>query len=158
MAGSTIRSKATGWFDIGAIAAALPETAATLLVDHYLTDREAASARVLRVYEPTPAHYHAGCDEYLFILSGRGTFWMADPSSEAEFGPGHLLFFERGTVHALSSILADPVVMLALDTPRRAPDDLIFIDSARGTPASFVAQRRDPEAGAAPRLSADPQA
>src|SRR5258708_17362334 len=32
-------------FDIAKIAATLPETATTLLVDHYLTNREAASAR-----------------------------------------------------------------------------------------------------------------
>src|SRR5215216_1393476 len=39
----------TARFDVAAIAAALPETAQTLLVDTYLTDREAASARVFRV-------------------------------------------------------------------------------------------------------------
>ena len=45
----------TARFDVAAIAAALPETAQTLLVDTYLTDREAASARVFRVYRPDPA-------------------------------------------------------------------------------------------------------
>ncbi|GEP12780.1 hypothetical protein MMMDOFMJ_4587 [Methylobacterium gnaphalii] len=64
----------TGRFDLKAIAAALPDAAETLLVDTYLTDREAASARVFRVYKPTPPHYHATCDEYLYVLSGRGTF------------------------------------------------------------------------------------
>jgi ABC-type glycerol-3-phosphate transport system permease component len=43
-------------FDVKAIAATLPATATTLVVDHYLTDREAASARVFRVYKPTPPH------------------------------------------------------------------------------------------------------
>src|SRR5580700_11974285 len=90
-----------GRFDIAEIAAAFPETATTLLLDHYLTNREAASARVFRVYKPTPAHYHATCDEYLYVFSGRGTFWMEDPTTKAEFAPGNLLFFERGTVHAL---------------------------------------------------------
>ena len=53
----------TGIFDVAALAAALPDSAKTLLVDTYLTDREAASARVFRVYRPTPPHYHATCDE-----------------------------------------------------------------------------------------------
>jgi hypothetical protein len=52
-------------FDIAKIAATLPETATTLLVDHYLTNREDASARVFRVYKPTPPHYHASCDEMI---------------------------------------------------------------------------------------------
>jgi mannose-6-phosphate isomerase-like protein (cupin superfamily) len=64
----------TGHFDIGAIAASLPETATTLLVDKYLTNREQASARVFRVYRPTPPHYHATCDEYLYVFSGEGRF------------------------------------------------------------------------------------
>lgn len=96
---------ATGRFDVRAIAAALPATAERLLADTYLTDREAASARVFRVYRPTPPHFHATCDEYLYVLAGRGTFWMGEAAAEAEFGPGELLFFERGTVHALPSIL-----------------------------------------------------
>src|SRR4029077_19571178 len=96
----------TGRFDVGKIAASLPETATTLLVDHYLTNREAASARVFRVYKPTPPHYHATCDEYLYVFSGRGTFWMGDESTSAEFGPGELLFFKRGTVHAQPKILS----------------------------------------------------
>ena len=92
-----------GRFDITKIAATLPETATTLLV--YLTNREAASARVFRVYKPTPPHYHATCDEYLYVFSGRGTFWMEDESTSAEFGPGELLFFKRGTVHSQPKIL-----------------------------------------------------
>jgi hypothetical protein len=62
----------TGIFDIQSIADSLPDTAVTLLVDRYLTNREQASARVFRVYRPTPAHYHATCDEYLYVFSGRG--------------------------------------------------------------------------------------
>jgi mannose-6-phosphate isomerase-like protein (cupin superfamily) len=130
----------TGRFDLHAIAAALPETAATLLVDTYLTDRPAASARVFRVYRPTPAHYHALSDEYLFVLSGRGTFWMGDESTKAEFGPGELLFFERGVVHAIPDLLAEPVVFFSVDTPRREPTDIIFVNPAEGSAASFMAR------------------
>lgn len=129
-----------GRFDIEAIAAALPATATTMLVDTYLTDRPAASARVFRVYRPTPAHYHEGCDEYLYVLSGRGTFWIGDPADEAAFGPGQLLFFERGIVHALPTLTEEPVVFLSVDTPRREPTDIVFVNPEDGTPATFMAR------------------
>jgi mannose-6-phosphate isomerase-like protein (cupin superfamily) len=132
----------TGRFDIATIAASLPQTATTLLVDRYLTDREAASARVFRVYRPTPPHYHAMCDEYLYVFSGRGTFWMEDESSKAEFGPGELLFFRRGVIHALPDILEEPLVFLSIDTPRRDPKDVIFVNPADGTPDSFIQESR----------------
>jgi mannose-6-phosphate isomerase-like protein (cupin superfamily) len=128
----------TGCFDIAEIAASLPETATTLLVDRYLTNREAASARVFRVYRPTPAHYHATCDEYLYVFSGRGTFWMESPESRIEFRPGQLLFFKRGTVHAMPDILEGPVIFLSVDTPRRDPKDVIFVNPGDGTPESFI--------------------
>jgi len=122
----------TGIFDIKAIADSLPDTATTLLVGKYLTNREQASARVFRVYRPTPAHYHATCDEYLYVFSGKGTFWMRDASTKAEFGPGQLLFFERGTVHAMPELFEHPVVFLSVDTPRREPTDIIFVDPKDG--------------------------
>jgi hypothetical protein len=37
----------TGRFDIARIAATMPETADTVIVDHYITNREAGSARVI---------------------------------------------------------------------------------------------------------------
>lgn len=133
-------SHSTGRFDIREVAASLPGTATTLLVDQYLTDRQAASARVFRVYRPTPPHYHATCDEYLYVFSGRGTFWMKDAATKAEFGPGELLFFERGTVHAMPDIFEEPLVFLSIDTPRRDPKDIIFVNSEDGTPESFIQQ------------------
>jgi len=129
-------------FDLRAIAAGLPETANTLLVDRYLTDRESASARVFRVYRGTPAHYHVNSDEYLYVLSGRGTFWMGDASGQAEFGPGDLLFFRRGVVHALPDLLEEPVVFFSVDAPRRDPKDVIFVDPGAGTPESFIQAQR----------------
>ena len=128
----------SGRFDIAQIAASLPASADTLLVDQYLTNRTEASARVFRVYRATPPHYHATCDEYLFVFSGRGTFWMGDPSTKAEFGPGQLLFFQKGTVHALPDILEEPLVFLSVDTPRRDPKDIIFVNPADGTPETFI--------------------
>ena len=139
-------------FRLDEVAASFPETAETLLLDTYLTNEESASARVFRVYRETPAHYHVGSDEYLYVLSGRGTFWMGDSSNGAEFAAGDLLFFKRRIIHALPKILEAPVVFLAIDTPRRDPKDIIFVNPADGTPESFV---RDRELGgkddAAPR-------
>lgn len=129
-------------FDLRAIAASLPETADTLLVDRYLTDRESASARVFRVYRGTPPHYHRGSDEFLFVLSGRGTYWLSDSSSIAEFGPGDLLFFTRGVVHAMPDLLEEPVVFFSVDTPRREPTDVIFVNPGDGTPEGFVRNQR----------------
>jgi len=137
MAGNS-QSIKSGRFDIAQVAASLPAEADTLLVDHYLTDRAEASARVFRVYKGTPPHYHATCDEYLYVFSGRGTFWMGDASTQAKFGPGQLLFFEKGTVHALPDILEEPLVFVSIDTPRRDPQDIIFVNPADGTPESFI--------------------
>jgi mannose-6-phosphate isomerase-like protein (cupin superfamily) len=125
-------------FDLSEILESFPDTSETLLLDTYLTDETAASSRVFRVYRPTPAHYHAHCDEYLYVLSGKGTFWMGDASNRANFGPGDFLFFRRGIVHAQPDIFEGPVVFLAIDTPRRDPKDIIFVNPEDGTPESFI--------------------
>jgi mannose-6-phosphate isomerase-like protein (cupin superfamily) len=127
----------TAVFDIGKIAATFPATAETMLIDTRLTDEHHASSRVFRVYRPTPAHYHATCDEYLFVISGRATFFLGD-SPHFEVCPGQLIFFKQGTVHGTPEILEEPFVVLAVDTPRRDPRDIIFINPADGTPESFI--------------------
>ena len=99
------------------------------------------SSGAASAYRPTPPHYHATCDEYLYVLSGRGTFWMGDESELAEFGPGTLLFFKKGTVHAMPTITEGPLLVLTVDTPRRDPKDVIFVDPKDGTPESFVRAR-----------------
>lgn len=129
---------AFGRFNLHQIAAAFPASADTLLLDTYLTDQPTASTRVFRVYRGTPPHYHAGSDEHLYVLSGRGTFWMGESHNNGEFAPGDFLFFQRRTVHALPDILESPVVFLAIDTPRRDPKDIIFVNPADGTPESFI--------------------
>jgi mannose-6-phosphate isomerase-like protein (cupin superfamily) len=128
----------SGRFDIAQVAATFPASAETLLVDQYLTNRPEASARVFRVYRPTPPHYHATCDEYLFVFSGRGTVWIGDPATKAEFQPGQLLFFQKGTIHAMPDLLEEPIVFLSVDTPRRDPKDIIFVNPEDGTPETFI--------------------
>lgn len=135
-------------FDVQEIAASLPEQAETLLVDHYMTDEPEASTRVFRVYRGTPPHYHEHSDEYLYVLSGRGTFWMERAENTGEFGPGTLLFFKKRTVHALPEIFEGPVIFLSVDTPRRIPNDIIFVNPGDGTPESFI-RKRDADNGKA---------
>jgi len=125
-------------FDLKAIADAFPPSADSLLLDTYLTNEAAASARVFRVYRGTPPHYHAGSDEYLYVLSGKGTFWMGTAENGGAFAPGDLLFFKRGIVHALPDIVEGPVVFLSVDAPRRDPKDIIFVNRKDGTPESFI--------------------
>ncbi len=136
--GHQAESRESARFDLNEIAQSFPQTAQTLLLDTYLTNEPAASARVFRVYRGTPPHYHATCDEYLYVLSGEGTFWMGSAAQAGRFAPGHLLFFKRGVVHALPEILEGPVVFFSVDTPRRDPKDIIFINPEDGTPESFV--------------------
>ena len=129
-----------GWgrFDLNEIAHAFPDAAQTLLLDRYLVDEPAASTRVFRAYRATPPHYHALSDEHLYVLSGRGTFWLDAAANVDEFAPGHLLFFKRGTVHALPDLIEGRVVFLAMDTPRREPSDSVFANPADGTPQDFI--------------------
>ena len=130
-------------FDVYAIAKSLPERSDTLLVDHYMTDETGASTRVFRIYKATPPHFHRHSDEYLYVVSGCGTFWMDGPENSEEFGPGSLLFFKRTIVHAVPLILKEPVIFLSVDVPRRIPTDITFVNPEDGTPESFIQQRRD---------------
>jgi mannose-6-phosphate isomerase-like protein (cupin superfamily) len=127
----------TAVFDLHTIAANFPATAATMLIDTRLTDEQHASARVFRVYTPVPAHFHTTCDEYLLVLSGRATFFLGDePPFEA--APGKLIFFKQGTIHGTPQLLEEPFVVLAVDTPRRDPSDITFVNPADGTAESFI--------------------
>jgi mannose-6-phosphate isomerase-like protein (cupin superfamily) len=124
-------------FNIQAIVEAFPDEAATMLIDTRLTDEPEASSRVFRVYKPVPAHYHATCNEYLFVVSGRARFFFAD-TPPFELGPGQLIFFKKATVHGIPEILEEPFVVLSVDTPRRDPRDVIFVNPKDGTPEEFI--------------------
>jgi mannose-6-phosphate isomerase-like protein (cupin superfamily) len=103
---------AYGRFDVKKIAESFPPKADTLSLDTYLTNEVAASSRVFRVYRPTPPHYHATCDEYLFVLSGKGTFWLDNPQNGGAFAPGQLLFFKKGVIHALPDLYEEPIELM----------------------------------------------
>ena len=127
----------SGVFDINAIARKFPASADTMLIDTRLTDEQEASCRVFRIYVDVPAHYHATCDEYLFVVSGRCMFSMGE-IAPFEAGPGQLVFFKKGTVHAIELLGDDSLVFLSVDTPRRDPKDVIFVNPADGTPETFI--------------------
>jgi mannose-6-phosphate isomerase-like protein (cupin superfamily) len=54
-----------------------------------------------------------------------------------ELGPGQLLFFRRNVVHSIE-IMDAPLVVFSVDTPRRDPADVHFVNSADGTAATFI--------------------
>ena len=124
-------------FDIREIVKRFPDSASTMLVDTRLTDEREASSRVFRIYTDVPAHYHATCDEYLLVVNGRGLFSI-DHGEPFEVAEGQLVFFKKGTVHAITLIDAEPLVFLSVDTPRRDPTDVIFVNPADGTPQTFI--------------------
>ncbi len=125
------------FFAPAVLAASLPETAQTMLADIRLTDEEAASCRVFRVYRPVPAHFHTSCDEYLYVLTGAAQIAIADDAPR-EIRSGELVFFKKSTIHALPQILQHPFTVLAIDTPRRPPEDIHFVNPADGTPEIFI--------------------
>jgi len=128
---------ASARFDLKALAAGFPETAETMLLDVRLTDEAAASSRMFRVYRPVPLHFHATCDEYLMVVSGRGRF-VVQGEEPVELGPGQLQFFRRNAVHGIPEILEHPLVFFSVDTPRREPKDVTFVDPGDGTAESFI--------------------
>jgi quercetin dioxygenase-like cupin family protein len=133
----TSRQRVSEYFDVSAIAATLPDTADTMLIDTRLTDELSASSRIFRAYHPVPRHYHATCDEYLYLVSGRTTFEV-DYGEPRELRPGQMVFFKRGVVHAIPELIEHPVVFLTVDTPRRDPKDIIFVDPEEGTVETFI--------------------
>lgn len=133
-----VKRPCLGVFDFSDIVAQFPDHADTMLRDVYLTNEPEASARIFRAYRPVPAHYHVGCDEYLSVIAGRGLFLLAD-LKPFEVGPGRLLFFKKKTVHGILEILEEPFIVFSVDTPRRDPRDVVFVNKADGTPEMFMA-------------------
>ena len=102
-------------FDLDALARKFPPSADTMLLDMPLRDEPAASSRLFRIYRPVPAHFHKTCDEYLQVISGRGTF-VVNSGEPIELGPGQLLFFRRSVVRSIPEIVEAPLVVFSVDT------------------------------------------
>lgn len=119
----------SGIFDVNAITAALPADTGqpvSAAIVHATAD---GSIRVLRVDQPAAAHYHATADEHAYVLQGSATFFAAHRQPQ-RLTPGQMFFVRRGTVHGISTIHDHPLVLLIIDTPRRSPGDMIFVDGA----------------------------
>jgi mannose-6-phosphate isomerase-like protein (cupin superfamily) len=127
----------TSTFDLMALAGKFPPAADTMLLDMRMTDEPAASSRLFRIYREVPAHFHETCDEYLQVISGRGKF-IVDGGEPMELGPGQRLFFRRNVVHSIPEVMEGPLVVFSVDTPRRDPADVHFVDPAMGTAATFI--------------------
>nr|AUG88805.1 hypothetical protein [Klebsiella pneumoniae]QIZ17767.1 hypothetical protein [Klebsiella pneumoniae] len=54
-----------------------------------------------------------------------------------------MLFFERNVVHALPTLLEEPVIFLSLASPRRDPEDITFVDPKDGTARTFMARNNE---------------
>ncbi len=129
------------FFNIAELAATLPDTSDTMLRDLRLVDREAASCRIFRTYREVPMHFHTRCDEYLYVLQGRAVFQVADEAGleiAREVGPGELICFTKRTPHGMPQILEHPFVVLAIDTPRRPPEDVSFVNPQNGDAGTFI--------------------
>jgi mannose-6-phosphate isomerase-like protein (cupin superfamily) len=127
----------THFFDIADLAATLPESADTMLTDLRLTDEPSASCRIFHVYTPVAAHFHTSCDEYLYVLSGSADIVIGQDRPHT-LRTGELVFFRKGTPHALPHILEHPFTVLAVDTPRRPAADIHFVNPNDGTPETFI--------------------
>ena len=46
-------------------------------------------------------------------------------------------------MHSVPKILEHPLTVLAIDTPRRRPTDIVFVNPDDGTAADFMARNAD---------------
>ncbi|MBE7618321.1 cupin domain-containing protein [Gluconacetobacter entanii] len=128
--------------DFDEIIKLFPDQADTLIVDAYLTDSAEASMRLFRIYHPLPRHYHTQCDEHLLLLRGELEFLIEDEPPR-KLRAGQMVSFLRNVVHGVRPIGTDPVVFFAADTPRRAPDDVHFVDPEAAKGLKFVSHLKD---------------
>lgn len=63
-----------------------------------------------------PAHYHAGRDEVVYVLRGRGEMLLG--TEKRSVGPGDLVVLPQGTVHGVT--VTEPITALRMMAP---PDD-----------------------------------
>lgn len=125
-------------FDVFGEIAHLPDSADTMLADVYFSDHPSASSRIFRVYRTLPLHYHNDCDEFLYVVSGEGTFHLN--GEQGPVRPGMFLRFPRGDVHGIPHIATHPFVVLSVDVPRRRPDDIVFVNPEDGDAQRFMAR------------------
>ena len=72
-----------------------------------------------------PKHTHTDANEFQYVISGTGTFWLGDQQREVH--PGDLIIIPKGTVHAGSVPSSGEFKVLAIKLPPQAPDDLHLV-------------------------------
>jgi mannose-6-phosphate isomerase-like protein (cupin superfamily) len=125
-------------FDVFAEMAMLPSDSDSMLADEYFSDLPSASSRIFRIYRTVPLHYHQHCSEHLYVVSGQGMFHLDGEENRA--APGTFLRFAERQIHGFPRIDAHPLVVLAIDVPRRRPDDIVFVNPEDGDAATFMAR------------------
>ncbi|GAN80965.1 cupin domain-containing protein [Acidocella aminolytica] len=130
------------FFDLAEIISGFPAAADSMIVDAYLSDHDSASARLFRLYHPLPRHYHRTCDEHLLLLEGEVDFIIANDSPK-RLRAGQMVTFLRETVHAIMPVPGSPVIFLTVDTPRRFPQDVYFVDPLPTPARAFVTHLAD---------------
>jgi mannose-6-phosphate isomerase-like protein (cupin superfamily) len=125
-------------FDVFDEIARIPDNSDTMLTDVYFSDYPDASSRIFRVFRTLPLHYHTECDEFLYVVSGEGTFHLN--GEEGPVRPGMFLRYPRGEVHGIPKITKHPFVVLSVDVPRRRPDDIVFVNPEDGDAKLFMAR------------------
>mgnify|MGYP002721094644 FL=1 len=116
-----------------------------MIMDAYLSDHACASARLFRLYHPLPRHYHLTCDEHLLLLDGEVEFVIADEAPK-RLRAGQMVTFLRETVHAIMPVPGAQATFLAVDTPRRFPQDVHFVDPLPAPARAFVTHLADYDA------------
>ena len=72
-----------------------------------------------------PKHTHTDANEFQYVISGTGTFWLGDRQREVH--AGDLIVIPKGTVHAGSVPSSGEFKVLAIKLPPQAPDDLHLV-------------------------------
>ncbi len=141
--------KAYNFFDLAEIKARFPDRAESMIVDAYLSDHESASSRLFSLYHPIPRHLHETCDEHLVLLDGEVDFTIADEPPR-RLRAGQMVTFLRNIVHGIQPVeAAAAAVFFTVDTPRRAPGDVHFVDPAEAKGRRFVTHLANYEARSA---------
>ncbi len=72
-----------------------------------------------------PKHTHSDANEFQYVISGSGTFWLGD--QQKDIHAGDLIIIPKGTVHAGSVATSGEFKVLAIKLPPQAPDDMHMV-------------------------------
>src|SRR4051794_1390578 len=76
----------------------------------------------------TAAHYHPKAEELYFFTAGRGRLRIGD--EERDVRPGDCAVIPPGTVHKLSNIGEEDLVLLCCCAPAYSHEDTVLVEDA----------------------------